>query len=46
MQALALDAGFKEARHVSSHDQNARYFGGRSDGLRSSTGEDLLVAET
>lgn len=46
MQALALDAGFKEARLVSSHDQNARYFGGRSDGLRSSTGEDLLVAST
>jgi methyltransferase (TIGR00027 family) len=42
--ALALEAGFADARHVSSADQNARYFTGRPDGLRLPTGEDLLVA--
>lgn len=46
MLSLTRAAGFEEARHVSSHDQSARYFGGRSDGLRSSTGEDLVVATT
>lgn len=46
MLDLASAAGFKEARHVSAADQNARYFAGRPDGLRSSTGEDLLVATT
>lgn len=44
--ALARTAGFRKARHESSADQNARYFAGRTDGLRSSTGEDLLVATT
>jgi methyltransferase (TIGR00027 family) len=42
--AMARDAGFAGARHVSSADQNARYFIGRADGLRLPTGEDLLVA--
>jgi methyltransferase (TIGR00027 family) len=42
--ALAREAGFTGARHVSSADQNARYFTGRPDGLRLPTGEDLLVA--
>jgi methyltransferase (TIGR00027 family) len=46
MLALARAAGFRKVRHESSADQNARYFAGRSDGLRSSTGEDLLVAAT
>jgi methyltransferase (TIGR00027 family) len=41
---LAREAGFTEVRHVSSADHNARYFAGRADGLRVSTGEDLLVA--
>jgi methyltransferase (TIGR00027 family) len=46
MMELARSAGFREVRHVSSADQNARYFAARSDGLRSSTGEDLLIATT
>jgi methyltransferase (TIGR00027 family) len=46
MLALAREAGFRTVRHESSADQNARYFAGRGDGLRSSTGEDLLVATT
>jgi methyltransferase (TIGR00027 family) len=44
--ALAREAGFADARHVSPADQNARYFTGRADGLRLPTGEDLLVAAT
>jgi methyltransferase (TIGR00027 family) len=44
--ALAREAGFADARHVSSADQNVRYFTGRPDGLRLPTGEDLLVATT
>jgi methyltransferase (TIGR00027 family) len=44
--ALAREAGFRQVWHVNSADQNSRYFAGRSDGLRSSTGEDLLVAVT
>jgi methyltransferase (TIGR00027 family) len=46
MMALAREAGFTDVRHVSSADQNARYLAGRADGLRSSTGEDLLIATT
>ena len=46
MMELARAAGFREVRHVSSADQNARYFAGRADGLHSSTGEDVLVART
>jgi len=44
--AMAHDAGFAGARHVSSPDLAERYFAGRSDGLRPSTGEDILVATT
>jgi len=44
MLRLAREAGFSDVRHVSSADHNARYFTGRTDGLRVSTGEDLLVA--
>jgi methyltransferase (TIGR00027 family) len=46
MLALAREAGFRKVRHESSADQNARYLAGRADGLRSSTGEDLVVATT
>jgi methyltransferase (TIGR00027 family) len=46
MLALAREAGFKEARHVSGAMLNERYFAGRADGLRASSGEDLLVATT
>jgi hypothetical protein len=31
-------------RHVSGRDLGDRYFAGRPDGLRMSTGEDFLVA--
>ena len=44
--AMARAAGFREARHVSSPELAERYFRGRADGLRPSTGEDILVAET
>jgi methyltransferase (TIGR00027 family) len=42
--ALARVAGFADARHVPAAELNDRYFAGRADGLRMSTGEDLLVA--
>jgi methyltransferase (TIGR00027 family) len=44
MLDAASTAGFREARHVSSRELTERYFSGRHDGLRPSTGEDLLVA--
>lgn len=44
MTALALECGFKTAEHVSGTTLGERYFAGRADGLRPSTGEDLLVA--
>lgn len=45
MLALARDAGFKDARHVSSGDLARRYFEGRPDALRPpDTAEELLVA--
>jgi len=46
VMALAREAGFADVRHVCAADQNARYFAGRADGLRSPTGEDLLIATT
>ncbi|MGW2009084.1 class I SAM-dependent methyltransferase [Streptomyces nigrescens] len=46
MLALARDAGFKDAHHVPGAALAARYFAERSDGLRPSSGEDLLVATT
>jgi methyltransferase (TIGR00027 family) len=46
MLALAQDAGFGEVRHMSSRSLADRYFAGRADGLRPSTGEDILVATT
>jgi methyltransferase (TIGR00027 family) len=44
--ALARQAGFKDARYVSAAELNERYFAGRTDGLRTSSGEELLVATT
>ena len=44
--AAAGRAGFKEARHVAGTSFAERYFANRSDGLRPSSGEDLLVACT
>lgn len=46
MLSMAKQAGFREARHVSTTDMVASYFTGRADGLVPSTGEDLLVATT
>lgn len=46
MLALAREAGFREARHVSATDLNQRYFTGRTDGLRLPSGEEFLVATT
>jgi methyltransferase (TIGR00027 family) len=43
---LAREAGFRDVRHVSGRDLSDRYLGGRPDALRSSTGEDFLIATT
>ena len=43
---LAREAGFKDAQHVSGTSLAERYFADRTDGLRPSTGEGLLVAAT
>jgi len=44
MLKLASHVGFKHARHVAGTLMGERYFDDRSDGLRPSSGEDLLVA--
>jgi methyltransferase (TIGR00027 family) len=44
--ALAREAGFKDAQHVSATMLRQRYFANRTDGLRPSSGEELLVATT
>jgi hypothetical protein len=44
MIALARASGFGAAVHVSSRSLADRYFAGRTDGLRPSTGEDILLA--
>ncbi len=46
MLTAARDAGFKDARHVPGTMLAERYFADRTDGLRPSSGEDLLVATT
>ncbi|MDG3015655.1 class I SAM-dependent methyltransferase [Speluncibacter jeojiensis] len=46
MLALARESGFREVRHVSGSSLADRYFAERSDGLRPSSGEDLLLATT
>ncbi|GJH20024.1 class I SAM-dependent methyltransferase [Caballeronia novacaledonica] len=47
VQALAHDAGFKDARHVSAEDLTRRYFANRTDGLRPpNNAEELLIANT
>lgn len=46
MLALAREAGFRDARHVPGSSLADRYFAGRPDTLRPSSGEDLLVATT
>lgn len=45
MLALAMEAGFSDARHVSADDLTQRYFSGRTDGLRPpANAEELLIA--
>jgi len=45
--ALAREAGFKDARHISAADLTQRYFASRTDGLRPpDNAEELLVATT
>jgi methyltransferase (TIGR00027 family) len=46
MLALARESGFENAQHVPGTLLAERYFAGRADGLRPSSGEDLLVATT
>lgn len=46
MLDLAREAGFREAHHVPGASHAQRYFTARTDGLRPSTGEDLLLART
>jgi O-methyltransferase involved in polyketide biosynthesis len=44
IQALARECGFRETRYVSTDELIDRYFAGRTDGLRPSTGEPLMLA--
>jgi methyltransferase (TIGR00027 family) len=46
MLAAARDAGFAAVEHVPSAELNRRYYSDRSDGLRGSSGEDIVVATT
>jgi methyltransferase (TIGR00027 family) len=46
MLALAASAGFRDVSHMSGLTLGDRYFAGRSDGLRPSSGEDFLIART
>jgi len=45
MRDLARDAGWPDTRIVSSRTLADRYFADRTDGLRPSSGEDILIAE-
>jgi methyltransferase (TIGR00027 family) len=46
MMAMARDAGFAAAQHVTGADYTRRYFAGRTDGLRPFGSEELMVATT
>lgn len=46
MLALARDTGFKRIHHISGADLTARYIGNASSGLRTSSSEELLIANT
>jgi methyltransferase (TIGR00027 family) len=46
MLALARAAGFSHVSHVSAAMLNDRYFAGRPDGLRTTNGEEFLIAAT
>jgi methyltransferase (TIGR00027 family) len=43
---MARAAGFPDVRHISSSALADRYFADRADGLRPSSGEDILLATT
>jgi methyltransferase (TIGR00027 family) len=44
MLVEARDAGFKNVLHIAGSSFTERYFSGRIDGLRPSSGEDFLIA--
>ena len=44
--ALAREVGFREARVIDADEINARWFAGRSDGLRVTRAEEFLLATT
>ena len=46
MLTLAREAGLEDAQHISTAALAERYFAGRTDGLRPSEGENLLIART
>lgn len=46
MLTLARHSGFPDTQHVPGTALGERYFAGRSDGLRPSSGEDFLLATT
>ena len=43
---MARDAGFADVSHLSGAALAERYLAGRTDGLRPSSGENLIVATT
>jgi len=43
---LGRECGFREVRYVSAGDLAERYFGGRTDGVGPSRGEEVMVAGT
>jgi methyltransferase (TIGR00027 family) len=46
MLTMAQEAGFRQTRHVCAATLTQRYFAGRTDELRTVSGEELLVATT
>ena len=44
--SVARDAGFADARYIPTADLAERYLAGRTDGLRASEGEGILLAQT
>ena len=44
--ALAVEAGFTDARSIATDELTAPYFADRSDGLRAAGGEAILLART
>lgn len=46
IMALAREAGFKNATHISRDNIIRRYFTGRTDGLQPASGEEFLIANT